>query len=133
MRLSLRTSYRRKALDIARRLYGHLHKLLELTPISTYKELRRRLNILLQMMLLKDHNDLSPRKWPALTPAEKADPAFSPANMYRQYAEYLQPLIHDEKELKETARHVIPYLEKHGFLVPGEACGKNVLQIKGVA
>lgn len=60
LRLSLRTSYRHKAKNLARRLYHHLGDILKEKPGLTYLEIRRHLNLYLQRLLEENHSGFSP-------------------------------------------------------------------------
>ena len=62
IRISLRTAYRRKALELSGRFYVYFHQMAENDPMISYKELRRRLNIYLQYQLEADYNCVLPRR-----------------------------------------------------------------------
>ncbi len=149
IRLSLRTAYRRQALDMSRRLYAHFYDTVNKEPMIHYKELRRRLNLYLQYQLEAGYNFVLPR--PAIhdcfsprmddpdylhsiaakiptDPAAK-NPDYSEADLCRYRAEILQAAAKAPESLELWSEFAIQELKKCGLLLHGEIASYDRLNV----
>ena len=123
LRLSLRTSYLRAARFRARMLLAEVEKMFIEENMLEYREIRRRMNILLQRMLAQDHADLSEKK--ALTVGDITVPydqlRASQAEMLLRW--------NSEKSLEKLAPDCLIDLFRSGAFTREELSAENYLQI----
>ena len=123
LRLSLRTSYLRTARFRARMLLAEVEKTFLEDTMLEYREIRRRMNILLQRMLAQDHADLSEKK--ALTIGDTT----IPYDQLRASQAAMLLCWNSEKALEKLAPTCLVDLFKSGAFTWEELSEENYLQI----
>lgn len=123
LRLSLRTSYLRTARFRARMLLAEVEKTFLEDTMLEYREIRRRMNILLQRMLAQDHADLSEKK--ALT---VGDITISYDQLRDSQAQMLL-CWNSGKALEKLAPDCLIDLFRSGAFTREELSAENYLQI----
>lgn len=123
LRLSLRTSYLRTARFRARMLLAEVEKTFLEDTMLEYREIRRRMNILLQRMLAQDHADLSEKK--ALTIGDTT----IPHDQLRASQAAMLLCWNSEKALEKLAPNCLIDLFKSGAFTWEELSEENYLQI----
>lgn len=123
LRISLRTSYLRTARFRARMLFAEVGKIFLEGSMLDYKEIRRRMNILLQRLLERDHEDLSEKK--ALVVGDTV----IPYDQLRASQANILLCCNFEKSLEKLAPGCLIDLFRSGAFTREELSAENYLQI----
>jgi len=130
LRLSLRTAYRRNALELSWRLHIYFHELLESYPMLTYKEIRRRLNIYLQRQLERNHDNIMDR--PSVKDyfiLAENHPDYTEADVHRHHAETFQEMLTNPGSFEHLADAVKEELLRCRIFLMSEFGKDNLLRI----
>ena len=118
VRISLRTSYLRVARFRARMLFAEVEKTFLEDIMLEYKEIRRRMNVLLQRLLEQDHRDVSDRK--DITIGNINIPLHQ---LCASYAEMGVVWNNSAASLEHLAPDILITLLRSGVLLPSEVDG----------
>ena len=125
VRISLRTAYLRVAKFRARMMYAEIAKTVLDVTMLEYKEIRRRMNILLQRLLDADHKDISKREG-----ISYPDGDITYARMCELQAQVYACWNNDEDRLIELGSEVIEPLLLNRIFHPDEIIGENDSQTR---
>lgn len=126
VRISLRTSYLRVARFRARMLFAEIERAFLEGIMLDYKEIRRRMNILLQNILEQDHRNISERKGLSI---QERDIDIPYAQLINSNADILAAVNNNEEVLKKLVADIIPHLLFDRVFLPGEITIENSLEV----